>query len=405
MISKLKSLFKYLTHGIWHENLDDLTKKRLRGIRFLRISMLIGNGFAKDQCALHASSLTFISLLSFVPVLTICFIFANMMGATEMLHTETKDLVRRIAEAPLPLQEEITKLANGVQEDIATTNEVANVDILDLIPENDVIIASTQDVVNNEVAPTLSQTEVTDTSTMPASVQVYSQSNIPQSHKNGVVTVDTIDKLIDVAFEKINGINFKALGIVGFIFFAWTVFGLLEKIELAFNSVWKQKEQRPILKKLRDYSVILFVVPALCLLAFLIPMLNLLIDHISKFDGGFIGALADNWFTRFIMIFALLALAFAVIHKAIPYTKVRFKAAIYGGLFTAIGFVLWLKLCLSFQIGVAKYSAAFGSFAMVPIILFWVYISWQIILVGAEITYAIQNWKDYKPVANDNVAK
>ena len=134
-------------------------------------------------------------------------------------------------------------------------------------------------------------------------------------------------------------------------------------------------------------------------------MLNLLIDHISKFDGGFIGALADNWFTRFIMIFALLALAFAVIHKAVPYTKVRFKSAIYGGLFTAMGFVLWLKLCLSFQIGVAKYSAAFGSFAMVPIILFWVYISWQIILVGAEITYAIQNWKDYKPVANDNVAK
>ena len=405
MISKLKSLFKYLTHGIWHENLDDLTKKRLRGIRFLRISMLIGNGFAKDQCALHASSLTFISLLSFVPVLTICFIFANMMGATEMLHTETKDLVRRIAEAPLPLEEEITKFANGVQEDVATTNEVANVEILDVITENDVIIASTQDVVNNEVAPTLSQTEVTDTSTMPAPVQIYSQSNIPQSHKNGVVTVDTIDKLIDVAFEKINGINFKALGIVGFIFFAWTVFGLLEKIELAFNSVWKQKEQRPILKKLRDYSVILFVVPALCLLAFLIPMLNLLIDHISKFDGGFIGALADNWFTRFIMIFALLALAFAVIHKAIPYTKVRFKAAIYGGLFTAMGFVLWLKLCLSFQIGVAKYSAAFGSFAMVPIILFWVYISWQIILVGAEITYAIQNWKDYKPVANDNVFK
>ena len=182
MISKLKSLFKYLTHGIWHENLDDLTKKRLRGIRFLRISMLIGNGFAKDQCALHASSLTFISLLSFVPVLTICFIFANMMGATEMLHTETKDLVRRIAEAPLPLQEEITKLANGVQEDVATTNEVANVDILDVIPENDVIIASTQDVVNNEVAPSLSQTEVTDTYTMPAPVQVYSQSNIPQSN-------------------------------------------------------------------------------------------------------------------------------------------------------------------------------------------------------------------------------
>ena len=407
MITKLKSLLKYLTHGIWHENLDELTKKRLRGIRFLRISMLIGNGFAKDQCALHASSLTFISLLSFVPVLTICFIFANMMGATEMLHTETKDLVRRIAEAPLPLENEITKLANVVQDGVIATNQIANVEVFDVddIPENDTVITSTTEVVNEEIASTLSQTEVTDGYALSAPVQVYSQSNIPQSHKNGVVTVDTIDKLIDVAFEKINGINFKALGIVGFVFFAWIVFGLLEKIELAFNSVWKQKKQRPIVKKLRDYSVILFIVPALGLLAFLIPLFNVLINHISKFDGGFFATLVDNPVTRFLMIAILLILAFAIIHKGVPYTKVHFKAALYGGLFTAIGFVIWFKLCLSFQIGVAKYSAAFGSFAMVPIILFWVYISWQIILVGAEITYAIQNWKDYKPVANDNVSK
>lgn len=395
MIAKLKTIFKYLTHEIWFEDIDVLNKKRLRGIRFLRISMLIGNGFAKDQCALHSSSLTFISLLSFVPVLAICFIFANMMGATDMLHVETKNLVRRIAEAPLPLEEEITKLANVKNSDVVTTNDFTTVEILetDVSIENNSSTESAVVTTDEASVATIPQDEEMDASIVDTPVQAYNQSNAPKSHKNGVVTVDTIDRLIDVAYEKINRINYRALGIVGFIFFAWTVFGLLEKIELAFNSVWKQKEQRPILKKLRDYSVILFIVPVLCLLAFLIPMLNILIDHISKFDGGFIGTLVDNSFTRFIMIFALLSLAFAVIHKAVPYTKVRFKAAIFGGVFTAIGFVLWFKLCLSFQIGVAKYSAAFGSFAMVPIILFWVYISWQIILLGAEITYAIQNWK------------
>jgi hypothetical protein len=85
--------------------------------------MLIGNGYTKDLCSLHASSLTFISLLSFVPVLTICFIFANAMGASEMLHVETKNFVRRIAEAPLPLEKEITKLASASLDDDAPTQE------------------------------------------------------------------------------------------------------------------------------------------------------------------------------------------------------------------------------------------------------------------------------------------
>ena len=405
-MQKLKALFKYLTHDIWHEDLEALNKKKLRGIRLLRILMLIGNGYAKDQCALHASSLTFISLLSFVPVLTICFIFANAMGASEMLHVETKNFVRRIAEAPLPLEKEITKLAAD-----ATTGEAAQTNDLFIVASSNLVAESFTDGGVHTTATSELQKATDET---PLDVEkpealgeqedlaseqseAVAQPEIPASHKNGVITVDTIDRLIDVAFEKINGINFKALGIVGFIFFAWTVFGLLEKIELAFNSVWKQKQQRPIVKKLRDYSVILFIVPALCLLAFLIPMFNILINHISKFDGGFFAALVDNPFSRFIMIAALLILAFAIVHKAVPYTKVRFRSAIYGGVFTTIGFVLWFKLCLSFQIGVAKYSAAFGSFAMVPIILFWVYVSWQIILFGAEVTYALQNWKDYKP--------
>lgn len=406
MLQRLRTFLKYLTCDIWHEDLNTLNKKRVRSIRTLRIFMLIGEGYAKDQCVLHAASLTFISLLSFVPVLTICFIFANAMGATERLHEETKDFIKRIAEAPIPLEKELTKLTNADMV-MATTNNVEAISIVNastgVLPQTELSmpVSSGSIAVQSSVATNsndnLDLALVSEVSTPQNAACFGGQSS---NHTNGVVTVDTINELIDVAFEKINGINYKALGVVGFIFFAWTVFSLLEKIELAFNAVWKQKKSRPILIKLRDYSVVLFIVPALCVLAFLIPLLNLLINNITKYDGGFFAGLINNSFTRFIMIAGLLMIAFAIIHKAIPYAKVRFKAALYGGAFTTVAFVLWLKFCLSFQVGVAKYSAAFGSFAIVPIILFWVYISWQIILFGAEITHAVQNWKDYKPEGN-----
>ncbi|MEI6972011.1 MAG: YhjD/YihY/BrkB family envelope integrity protein, partial [bacterium] len=54
------------------------------------------------------------------------------------------------------------------------------------------------------------------------------------------------------------------------------------------------------------------------------------------------------------------------------------------------------ELCIAVQIGVAKYSSIYGTFAAVPIVLFWVYVSWQIILIGAEVAFALQNVSTYR---------
>lgn len=387
MLKNIKSLFKYLTCDIWYENLEAMNVKRLRKIRALRIGLLICNGFTKDRCSLHAASLTFISLLSFVPLLAVCFLFVNAMGTSEFLHEKTKAFVGKFAEAPLAFNEEvIVDIENPSNANIGNSNKQIFVVQPRKIGESEFGLG--EEALNSSFSDSEEKTQNT-TSVVGKMVN--------SSISSKTITIDTINRLIDVLFEKIIiRMNFNALGIVGFIFFFWAVFNLLGKIELAFNSVWKQKKQRSFFVKLRDYSVVFFVVPVLCLLAFLIPVFNLIINNISKYDGGFVATILDNGFTRFILIASLLVIAFAIIHKAIPNVKVQFRPALIGGVFTAIGFVLWFKLCLSFQIGVAKYNAVFGSFAMVPILLFWVYISWKIILLGAEIAYAVQNWRQQR---------
>jgi membrane protein len=78
-----------------------------------------------------------------------------------------------------------------------------------------------------------------------------------------------------------------------------------------------------------------------------------------------------------------------------PNTRVRFHAALVGGVVTALLFIAWLRLCAALQVGVARYSAIYGSFAILPILLAWVYMSWQIVLFGAEVAFAVQNCATY----------
>ena len=65
-----------------------------------------------------------------------------------------------------------------------------------------------------------------------------------------------------------------------------------------------------------------------------------------------------------------------------------------GGLITAVLFAAWVKVCAIAQVGIAKSSMLYGSFAFVPIILAWSYMSWQIILLGANMVRAFDATPD-----------
>jgi membrane protein len=72
------------------------------------------------------------------------------------------------------------------------------------------------------------------------------------------------------------------------------------------------------------------------------------------------------------------------------------KAGILGGIIAGTGYQIFQGIYIDFQIGVAKYNAIYGSFAALPLFLFWVQISWWIVLFGAEISFASQNHITYE---------
>jgi membrane protein len=89
--------------------------------------------------------------------------------------------------------------------------------------------------------------------------------------------------------------------------------------------------------------------------------------------------------------YSLIWILFLLTYMIIPNIKVNWKAALYGAIFagTLYHWVQWFYI--SFQYNTSKYSAVYGSFAAFPLFLIWLQISWFIVLLGAELSYAFQN--------------
>jgi membrane protein len=87
--------------------------------------------------------------------------------------------------------------------------------------------------------------------------------------------------------------------------------------------------------------------------------------------------------------------AFTFFYAYIPNTRVKIVPAIVGGF---IGGMLWQAaqwIYIDFQIGVANLHAIYGAFAQLPMLMVWIYISWIVTLLGAEVTFAHQNATTY----------
>jgi membrane protein len=83
-------------------------------------------------------------------------------------------------------------------------------------------------------------------------------------------------------------------------------------------------------------------------------------------------------------------LAFTFLLRFMPNTRVHPIPALVGGCCTAVLFTVWLRLCTLMQVGIVKYSLIYGGFALLPILLAWIYVSWEIVMLGAHIACTMQ---------------
>jgi membrane protein len=170
------------------------------------------------------------------------------------------------------------------------------------------------------------------------------------------------------------------LGGVGLGILVVTALALMLTIDRALNAIWRVRRPRPIAQRVLVYWGGLTLGPLL--LGISLSMTSWVLTASQGFVGALPGGVA---MLLNVVEFALLALGIAALYHYVPHTHVRWRHALAGGLFVAIGIEVAKRL-LAWYVGtMPTISAVYGAFAAVPILLLWIYVGWLIVLWGAVI--------------------
>ncbi|MBI4775078.1 MAG: YihY family inner membrane protein [Deltaproteobacteria bacterium] len=203
-------------------------------------------------------------------------------------------------------------------------------------------------------------------------------------------------EVLENILQYVENTNARTIGIVGVVFLFYTVTAMISAMERAFNEIWNVAEQRPLYRKFTDYISIVTVCPLLLLVATTVTASlssNAFVEYLMRVR--YLTTLVT--FSLSIVPYVLSWLAIGVIYQLLPNTRVPVVSAISGGLIAGIVWQLVQNLYIAFQVGVAKYNAIYGSFASLPLFLIWLYLSWLILLFGAEIAYAFHGFGKVHP--------
>jgi membrane protein len=188
----------------------------------------------------------------------------------------------------------------------------------------------------------------------------------------------------------VDNVQGGVLGSLGLAFLLYTVIATIQKLEGGFNFAWHVERPRSVVRRISEYLSLMIIGPVFLVIAF-----------------GLLGAVAEHqmmgWLTSHeplgTIIFALGAAGpylfvtgvFTFLYIFVPNTRVQFRPALAGGVTAG---VLWAMSGAIFTKIVAASTqmvAIYAGFAIFLAALIWIYLSWLILLIGAQLSFYVQN--------------
>lgn len=187
----------------------------------------------------------------------------------------------------------------------------------------------------------------------------------------------------------VDNIEVGVLGALGLGLLIYAVIALMQKIEAAFNHIWRVAEDRTFAQRFSDYLSVLLMGPLLIFLSagFTTTVRN---AKFFTFLQNYESLAVLNNAGLFLLPWVVMAAGFTFFYIYMPNTKVRISAAFVGGLVAAL---LWKSMGFAFSSFIASsanYVAIYAAFATLIILMIWLYASWLVILIGANISFYVQ---------------
>ncbi len=302
---------------------------------FTRLLLITAREFRKNELSLRASALTYITLLSLVPLLAMSTALVKGFGGDNHLRQVVYGYIDTLEHnstptAPAPSQLDTTPAA-----------------------------------------------EPGDTDETTATLTVHLRS--------------AADKL----FNYVDKTDFTTLGSIGVLVMLITIIMVFDTIEKAMNAIWQVHFGRSALRKVTDYLALLILMPVTINIGFAATTILKSPTLLGKIEPF----LPVIWLqTSFLLLLPILfiTLALSITYMAFPNTRVHPIPALIGAIFAGSLWFITQNIFISLQIGVSNYNAIYGSFATLPLFLVWLYLGWIFILSGAQVAFACQTHHNYQ---------
>ncbi len=188
----------------------------------------------------------------------------------------------------------------------------------------------------------------------------------------------------------VQNVKVGVLGSLGLAILFYTIIALIQKIENAFNYVWRVKQARTLARRFTDYLSVVMIGPVLVFTALGITatvMTHSVVQTLQAIEPfGTLILLVGK-----LLPYLMIIVAFTFLYKFIPNTRVKFMPALVGA--TVAG-VLWVTVGKVFAIFVASstnYTAIYSSFAILFFFMIWLYLGWLILLTGSQVAFYLQH--------------
>ncbi len=194
---------------------------------------------------------------------------------------------------------------------------------------------------------------------------------------------EIVDYLVGFAERAIARTRGGLVAAVALIALFWAVIRVFSSIESAFNNIWEVKTGRNLARQYTDYIAVVLIVPILLIIA----------NAVGNYAHQLFGA-NETWYYLLLLRIAALVVIwvmFTLLYLIIPNARVRFTSALMAGIVAGSFFLFFQWGYVYLQRWMTSYNAIYGSFVALPLLLIWLQTSWQILLLGGELSFAYQN--------------
>lgn len=196
-------------------------------------------------------------------------------------------------------------------------------------------------------------------------------------------------------FNYVNNIKAATMGAPALALLLVSVISVMGNIEYSFNHIWGILTPRTIWRRFSDYLSVIMITPLLVIAGSTLSAYlrsNAVTAGLLEYE-----VVSTAWGSLVRVVpYLMICVGFTFLYMFMPNTKVRVSAALAGGLLAGVIWQVALWGYVYFQIGFVRYAQIYGAMAQIPITLVWVYTSWLIVLLGAEFSFAFQNFRTFQ---------